>query len=607
MAVIASFGNQASSSGDPDADAVLRSFSSDQPKSNSPYDPSRPAIGDTLEQGIHSLGSGLYHGVVGGYKGLHKLATTRDINAAADAVDEETSQSYSPPSPDLSKTSAATRPLIAKMGQMPATTELGDIAARHGASPGLSTALAALPTAGASLLAPRGMGPEKAVPATDAQAIVNQSHAAQSMGAAGVAADVMSAPPEIQHAVVSAARKTGGTINHDVLQAHLEASKHGVELMKGQATRDPGQFSEEQNSTHPDIVARINKQNGQMVDAIDNIRREASPTTVGNDVIDNGQTVVDALKAHDEPVQADIRAKYKALTDANGGAIPIDSGSFLANVDAALKKQYLTKSVPPGAAELLDSLRAKEPLDFEGFEAARTRLAEAQRNGGSEGAAAKIIRGQLEQLPLAPEAAKLKGLADTARAAAKARFEALETDPAYQAAVDDVSNGVKKGQPSPLADRFLDKYALGTAPKANVDLMVSKLDEDAKGAVTSHTLNAIRKGAVNPNGNVLPNGYNGALEKYRPKLDSLVTPDVQDDLESLGRVITNAKVAPPGSFVNYSKSGVIMNAAKGLGESAVNAKTLGMGVPIIKNILKDNFAKESLAPGAGLDHLKGDE
>jgi hypothetical protein len=68
-------------------------------------------------------------------------------------------------------------------------------------------------------------------------------------------------------------------------------------------------------------------------------------------------------------------------------------------------------------------------------------------------------------------------------------------------------------------------------------------------------------------------------------------------------VITNAKVPPPGHSVNYSKSGVIMNAAQGIGEAAVNAKTLGLGMPVIKQIAESRAVKRALAPGAGLTRL----
>lgn len=447
------------------------------------------------------------------------------------------------------------------------------------------------------------MGPEGSI-SSKPQEVVNRAYAGQSMGAAAAAPDISKASAQLQQAIAETAQKSGGAVNPTALANHIEADKFGVQLTDGQASRDPVQYSNEQNSTDPRIVSRLNKQNGQLVDALDEVRRDASPTTVSNDPIQNGQIVVDALKAYDEPIKADIKAKYQKLIDANGGTVPIDANSFLTNTTQALKKNYLTDSVPPAANELLTSLKNGEPLDFEGFEAARTRLAEAQRNGGSEGAAAKIIRGQLEQMPLSAAASNLKGLADTARSAAKSRFDALDADPAYEAAVDDT---VPKGKPSPLADRFLDKYALGNAPKSQVDLMMGKLDEDAQGAVASHTLSAIRKGAVGSTGNITPAGFNSALTKYAPKLDSLIDPSTRDDLTSLSNVVTNAKSAPPGNFVNYSKSGVIRNAATGtiqeLGGAALNAKTFGMGVPIIKGIAERNFARSALAPGAGLGRL----
>lgn len=421
----------------------------------------------------------------------------------------------------------------------------------------------------------------------------------QSMGAAQAVPPASSLPPALQKAVVAHAQRTGGAINPEALTNHAEAMQHGVQLMEGQATRDPILYSNEQNSVDPKIRARINKQEDQLTDAIDDVRREAGPATVGNNPIQNGQIAVDSLKSYDVPVKADIKGRYKALIDANGGTVPIDTSSFLQNVDAQLKKQYLTDSVPSQGTAILNSLRRDEPMDFEGFEAARSRLAEAQREGGSGGVAAGIIRNQLEQLPLSPAAASLKGLADSARSAAKARFDAMEADPAYEAAVNDTA---KIGAPSPLADKFLDKYALN-APKANLDLMMQKLDEGGQEAVASHTLSTMRKAAIGNTGEVMPNGYAGFMQKYGPKLDSLVKPDTAESLDSLGRVIHNAKVAPPGDVVNYSKSGVIMNAAQGAGESFVNAKTAGLGIPIIKRLVSSRDVKRTLEPGAGLSRL----
>jgi hypothetical protein len=566
---------------------------------------SKPAIGDSVGNQVHAMASGLYHNVVGGYKGLGTLIATRDPNKAADTVNAETAKTYQAPDSGV-KTVMESKwnPLnYAQEGADWAADKSADL----GASPGVSTAIKAAPTAVGALVGAGNLFRKAPISRVPAQSVADQAAARNSTGAAATAPDVTQASAPIQQAI-SAADPT--KVDMTAMNNHLEADRHGVQLMKGAANRDPVQYSEEQNqSTHPLIAQRINENNQQMADAFDNIRRDASPTTVSNNSRENGQAVVDSLKAYDEPVQADIKAKYKALTDANGGNLPIDPGSFLSNVDSQLKKGFLTSTAAatPEISDILKSVRAGEPMDFESFENARSRLASAQRAGGSAGEAARIVRGQLEQMPLSPDAANLKGLANEARSAAKARFGALEQDPAYQAAVDDVSGGIKKGAPSPLADTFLDNYAISkSAPKSQVDLMMSKLDPDARGAVASHTLNTIRKTAINTNGNVLPAGYHGPIKKFDEsgKLSSLVSPETEENVRSLGNVINNVKTAPPGSSI-APKSGVIVRDAitGGLEHAAstVFPKTMG-AYGILKKIMpKDGFAKEATKPGAGIE------
>jgi hypothetical protein len=438
----------------------------------------------------------------------------------------------------------------------------------------------------------------------------------QSMGAAqAVDPRLATASPPLQDAVRQAAQQTGGAVNRTAFENHLEADQHGVQLTEGQATRDPNQFSAEQNSVHPDIKARIQAQEGQMTDALDNIRREAAPQAVQNNPIENGQTAVDSLKAYDEPIKADIDAKYEAARAASAkGDLQMDGSSFVSDANAGLKPQSKFRFLPASVKGILDDVAGADgKMTLDDYQAYDTQLgneiakAKAAGDGNAAFAIGKVKEALNNTKPVGAETTQAKALFDTARSAAKARFDALDADPAYQAAVNDVSmNGVKRGQPSALADKFLDKYAL-QAPKANVDRLMGKLDTDGQDAVTSHTLSTIRDRAITPNGTVSPNGYNGALEKYGPKLDSLVPRGTQDSLESLGRVITNAKVPPPGHSVNFTKSGVVMNAAKGvgseLGGAMVNAKTFGMGMPVIRGIADNAFAKRSLAPGAGLTKL----
>lgn len=451
--------------------------------------------------------------------------------------------------------------------------------------------------------------------AISAQAALDRqaANSPQSMGAAAAAPQISSASAPIQQAITSAVRK--GPVNMDAVVNHWEADQHGVQLTEGQATRDPTTFSNEQNSTHSAVVKRINDQNQQLTDAIDNVRREAAPGAVQNDPIENGQIAVDSLKAYDEPVRADIDAKYDAARKASAnGDLQMDGSSFVSDANAALKPQSKFRFLPATVKGIVDDVaNADGKMNLNDYQAYETQLgneiakAKAAGDGNAVAAIAKV-KGALENVqPIGEETAQAKALFDTARSAAKARFDELDADPAYRVAVDDVSlNKVKKGEPSALADKFLDKYAL-QAPKANLDRLMGKLGPDGQQAVTAHTLSTIRKGAVTANGNVSPYGFNSAVAKYGPKLESLVPAETRESLDSLGRVITNVKVPPSGHFVDYSKSGVIANAAQGvarpLGEAALNAKTFGLGVPIVKGIAENNFAKRVLAPGAGISRV----
>jgi hypothetical protein len=88
-------------------------------------------------------------------------------------------------------------------------------------------------------------------------------------------------------------------------------------------------------------------------------------------------------------------------------------------------------------------------------------------NAGNEVAALSIIRDALEELPLTGGAATLKPLADAARAAARERFQALDRDPAYKAAVND----------KVAAENFVNTFVLskGKGTEKNVQTMMDAL------------------------------------------------------------------------------------------------------------------------------------
>lgn len=451
-----------------------------------------------------------------------------------------------------------------------------------------------------------------------AQEVVNRGATSQSMGAAGTGIDVSAASPEEQRGIV--AHGETGPINPDVLERRVRASRQGIDLTEGQATRDSQLYSDEINNRKqaPQIGERLADQTPQLVNRIDQIRREASPTSVQNGPVEHGQTMVDKYKIYDEPIKADITAKYKALADANGGDLPVDGNSYVDAADAALKQANKARYLPPEIRGTLDDLRDGGNFTFNNFENLRTDLAAAVRKAdragdGNAKAAINIARNQLEQLPMTGEATKLKPLADAARNAARARFEAQEADPAYAAAVEDAAT-TKAGQSSAIADKFMDKYVTGAnVPNADVAKIQEKFgnDSDVQEAIKGHVLNTLKEkaGVNSQNVGFHQHGYNSTLDTLdkKRKLDLLLGPDVAQQARDLGNTAQDIQVRPEAhTVVNSNSSLDLRNAGTKLAEHAIQANTAGLGMPILRSIFPDKSAAEmaerALKPGAGLNY-----
>lgn len=446
-------------------------------------------------------------------------------------------------------------------------------------------------------------------PAVNAQNAVDKAYQAQSMGAAGAAPDISKASPAEQKAIADYGAR-GVPINREVLERRLRAEKFGIRLSEGQATRDAGIYSNEVNSRaeNAKLQNHFNSQPGQLADALDNLRAEASPSSVQNNAREHGQTALDEYKTYDQPIKAQVSANYKALADANGGDMPLDGGALVDSTDAALKKQNKARYLPAEVRGTLDDLRDGGNFTFDNFENLRTDLAAAARKAdragdGNAKAAINIARNTVEQLPMPAASAPMRALADTARASAKARFDAIEADPAYEAAVND---DVPKGQPSALADNFMDKYVVG-APRANLARIQEKFsgNPNMQEAIAGHTLNTLKEkaGVKGDNTGFVQNGFNNHIAKLKDKLDLLVGPDMAQRVQELGETARDVQKYPEAHTVNTSNSAIV-HAARQAAELGLQAKTGGFGMPILRSIFPDKVAERALAPGAGLDYRK---
>ena len=434
----------------------------------------------------------------------------------------------------------------------------------------------------------------------------------QSAGAAAttdqatVNALLAKASPELQNEL----KATPATqINLPALERHVEADTLPVpvRLTRGQATQDVNLLSDEMNmrGKNPELANRFNEQNGKLIENMNAIRDTAAPDVYGTNHIENAETIINSYKALDDARTADISAKYKALKDAAGGDFPIDGQQFAANAEKMLGKELKTDFLPPALARQLERYKNGEKMTFEQFEAMRTNLAsemrKAERSGdGNAKAAASIVRTALEDLPLTGEAEKLKPLATEARAAAKARFDLLKKDPAYDAAVNDVA-----------PDKFINKYII-SGNKRDLEMLTQQLGKGSEGhqAVSAAVVNWLKNkaGVVDNNGNFSQAGYNKALQQLDPKLLELVDGQTAQQLKALGNVARYTQAQPRGSYVNQSNTFVAgaKEMAKGGLEKAANYG-IGAGVVPVGTMIRESAqkraaakqTKESLKPGAG--------
>jgi len=609
----------ASSTGD---EAIDTAFSKTSSEKVSPDEVVRRLVANKVTSGLAAIPAG--------FRSIYDITTGKSV-AETDKRYQEFIREHSYQPPDA--TSQALSAVYGKAASSAANPltwpgRVADVMAGDSAAPppGLKGA-SNLPTTGGNPdLAPIlsgvlqfGAGAAPAVmglrgpPPISAQQVVDRAvaNSPQSMGAAAAAPNVAATTPELQQAIVRKAQQTGGTVNPEALSRHLEANSLPVpmQLTAGQALQDPVTLSGELNSrgAQPGLAARFNEQNGQLVQNLQAIRDRVGPDVFSTNAVEHADTLIKAYQDKGAAADAVTNTDYQALRDAAGGNFPVSAPKLLQNANSALHKQLLFDDAPKSVMTTLGRLADSDNMTYENFESLRTNLARIMRTStnGNERAAAGIIREQMEELPLQPGSAQLKPLADKARASARAQFQALEADPAYKAAVTE----------SVPPDRFIQKFVIG-APRDDVALMRENLahDETATQTMGVATLDHLRRQAGIDdmgNGNFSQAGFNKHLQALSPKMPSLLDPQTNEQLQTLGNVARYTQFQPRGSFVNNSNTlvGALASHAADLAEGAGNLAG-GRIIPVgslVRGVLQKNAAakaaQKSLEPGAGLERL----
>ena len=445
---------------------------------------------------------------------------------------------------------------------------------------------------------------------------------AGSVGAAGVTPEAMAtqASPELQAAV----KKFGGNVNPQVLARHVDADSlpEPIKLTEGQATRDPNKWADEWNFRDQDAAFRAN-QNKALTRNLDLIEDRARPDVMAANAVEDGDNLIKAYKTYDAPIKNNINQLYTKLRDANGGDFPIDSVTFADNAKAALKADMSTDFLPAQFSKMLDSYAEGAPMTFSDFETMRTRLAAESRKAARSGDgnmehALSVVRDQLEALPIKDTAAaKVKPLADAARAAARQRFQEIANDPAYKAALNDVD-----------PDKFAQKFVIN-GTRDNVAEMARKFQNipdlpEAPQYLAATGLRYLKnqavKGVAGEEKWVGQASFNKAIKQMQDtnKFKTIFDPQTAGDLDRLGKVAAYIEMPPAGALINTSGTASVLarvlggatGAAGKAFEQGTNLAFGGkFGIPVgtivkeqVAGVKERGAARKRVAPYKGLDY-----
>lgn len=472
---------------------------------------------------------------------------------------------------------------------------------------------------------------ETAAPAAQPQAAGASGRG--SVGAAGTSFAQQAAAEGVPDALVQkiAAAEKSGTIQPVAAGRHIEAGSLPVpiELTAGQASGDVQLLSNEMNSRakNPELANRFNVQNGQIADNLSAIRDQVSPNVNVPSGAPTGQALVDAYKQMDEPITQQISQLYGKARSADGAPAQVDAATPMkdfaaqigptrfnalpSNVQQIFRDASANQvSLPAGFEQNGSSVRSMNVGDLMDIDKT---LSGAMRSAtdGSVRHDIGALRDSIVSSQLNPSTAGADAFSayKTAQASARARFQAMDADPAYKAAVND---SAPAGEPSPLADDFVRKYIAGGKTSA-VQNMMQNLSNDPLNSelVASGLMDHIRAQAGvdlrTGSGNISQAGLNKAIQNLGDKTRIVLGPDASQTVDKLGNVARYTQEQPRGSYVNNSNTFVAHagNVAKSVVERGINTAIPGAGLgtwgrEVLSNRANAKDVARSLEPGAGL-------
>lgn len=384
---------------------------------------------------------------------------------------------------------------------------------------------------------------------------------------------------------VAQIEQAGGTVNPEAVARQNKALSVDprLQLTEGQALQDANLISQERNDRgiKEQLVSKFNEQNQILKERAEIYKNEFTPDVKGLSYVENSNNAINAVDDLIKQNENLADAKYKELKALGGGKLELDGKTFGSTARKALDAEDIQDFVPSQILKRIDDYAdGKKQMNLNLFESLRTQIAresrKAERAGdGNAVYALKVVRNELEQMPLANEVGAIKSVADEARSIFKANRD-LEANNAFYGQASRGGLDSKDFIPK-VAFRSKNDY-FGQAMEV--------LDKDpvAKQNFAQGTMDYMIRESTDGSGNLNPMKMANFIEdlQLNNRLESLFGKENSAKLLDYAEVAKLTKSTPEGSFVNFSNTATAgADLLKRYGSAAAEVAGASLNIPFV--------------------------